>query len=427
MWRFREQTLSSAGFYNTIGFNDDTRAFMSIPARHDVARRVDCAALAKLVAEAPNGRRRSRAARCGSGLPPAEEGLPAMTTMRIARPLSAVVLSAIVLADVVTGAGAPSYPLIGGVGPAMTLRSRPSWRRCAHREDRRRHHLGRGAHMGCATVGTCCSAMWPKNRIYRWSERDGLSVFLEPSGYAGPDDGSLREPGANGLQAEPQGTVLLADSGSRSIARLDPRTKKKQELASRFEGHRFNSPNDIARRSDGVVFFTDPPYGLKDIDRSPVRELSFSGVFRLDLDGSVHLIDDGLKYPNGVVLSPDGQRLYVANSDPARPIWMVYALDARGNVTEKHQLADASDLVRAGGQGNPDGMCMAADGRLFASAPGGLLVMDAEGRRLGRIETGSVVSNCEFGDDGPHALHDCVELRCPRARAQHGARLRALN
>jgi gluconolactonase len=244
----------------------------------------------------------------------------------------------------------------------------------------------------------------PKNRMYRWSQRDGLSVFLEPSGYAGRDDGTLREPGSNGLLTEPQGTVLLADSGSRSIARFDPRTKAKQELAARFEGHRFNSPNDMARRKDGVVFFTDPPYGLKDIDRSPVRELAFSGVFRLDVDGSVHLLDDSLKFPNGVALSPDERKLYVSNSDPARPVWMVYQLDSRGNVTEKHQLADATDLVRAGGMGNPDGLCMDAQGRLFASAPGGLLVMDSEGRRLGRIETGSVVSNCEFGDDG-HMLY----------------------
>jgi len=244
----------------------------------------------------------------------------------------------------------------------------------------------------------------PKNRMYRWSQRDGLSVFLEPSGYAGPDDGTLREPGSNGLLSEPQGTLLLADSGSRSIARFDPRTKAKQQLATRFEGHRFNSPNDMARGKDGKIFFTDPPYGLKDIDRSAVRELAFSGVFRLDVDGSVHLIDDSLKFPNGVVLSADGRKLYVSNSDPARPVWMVYQLDSRGNVTEKHQLADASDLQRAGGMGNPDGMCMDSQGRLFASAPGGLLVMDADGRRLGRIETGSVVSNCEFGDDG-HMLY----------------------
>jgi len=238
------------------------------------------------------------------------------------------------------------------------------------------------------------------NRMYRWSERDGLSVLVEPSGHAGPDDGTLREAGANGLFSEPAGTILLADSGSRNLARLDPETKARTVLAERFDGRRFNSPNDVVRRSDGSVYFTDPPYGLKGIDRSPLRELSFSGVYRLDPDGSVHLIDDSLKYPNGVALSPDGRRLYVSNSDPMHPVWMVYALDARGDATQPQIFADASDLLRSGGQGNPDGMCMAADGTLFSAAPGGLMVFAPGGKRLGRIETGSTISNCTFGDDG---------------------------
>jgi len=257
----------------------------------------------------------------------------------------------------------------------------------------------------------------PKNRIYRWSQRDGLSVFLEPSGYSGPDDGTLREPGANGLFAESQGTVLLADSGSRGVARLDPQTKQKTMLATRFEGHRFNSPNDLVRSRSGAVFFTDPPYGLKGIERSPVRELAFSGVYRLDRDGTVHLLDDSLKFPNGIALSPDEQRLYVSSSDPRRPIWMIYTLDAHGGVVEKQVFADATDLVRAGAQGNPDGMCMAADGTLFSAAPGGLLVFDPSGRRLGRIETGSTVSNCEFGDDG-HMLYMTSSTFIARVRVE---------
>lgn len=240
----------------------------------------------------------------------------------------------------------------------------------------------------------------PKNRLYRWSEKEGLSVFLEPSGYAGPDDGTLREPGANGLFVEPAGTVLLADSGSRALARLDLGMKAKTMLATQFDGKRFNSPNDMVRRGDGTVFFTDPPYGLRGMDRSPARELTISGVYRLDRDGTVHLVDDSLKFPNGVVLSPDGRRLYVSSSDPANPVWMVYTLDASGGVTEKRVFADATDLVRAGDRGSPDGMCMAADGKLFTSGPGGLLVFAPDGRRLGRIETGSAVSNCAFGDDG---------------------------
>jgi gluconolactonase len=238
------------------------------------------------------------------------------------------------------------------------------------------------------------------NRMYRWSEQDGLSVFLEPSGYAGADDGTLREPGANGLFVEPGGTILLADSGSRSIERLDPATKRKTVLAERFEGKRFNSPNDVVRRSDGTIYFTDPPYGLKGIDGSPARELTISGVYRLDTDGSVHLLDGHLKYPNGIALSPDGNRLYVSNSDPANPIWKVYQLDARGDVSTQSLFSAMIVTSPATVPGNPDGMCMAADGTLFTAAPGGLLAINADGRILGRIETGTTVSNCTFGDDG---------------------------
>lgn len=240
----------------------------------------------------------------------------------------------------------------------------------------------------------------PENRIHRWSETTGLSVFLEPSGYAGSDTAALREAGANGLCVEPAGTVLMADSGSRSVERLDLATKTKTTLARDFEGRRFNSPNDVVRGRDGAIFFTDPPYGLKDLDDSPVKELSFNGVYRLDADGRVHLLDDGLTRPNGIALSPDGRTLYVANSDPERAIWMAYALDATGAVTARRVFADAGDLVGNGAPGLPDGMAVAADGTLFATGPGGVLVFAPDGTRLGRIETGGPVANVAFGDDG---------------------------
>ncbi|GGD47582.1 SMP-30/gluconolactonase/LRE family protein [Pseudoxanthomonas indica] len=260
----------------------------------------------------------------------------------------------------------------------------------------------------------------PANTLYRWSQRDGLQVLLKPSGFVGQDDGSLREAGANGLFAEPAGTVLLADSGNRLLARLDPVSKQKTVLAERYQGKRFNSPNDAVRRADGRIYFTDPPYGLAGIEKSPLRELAFSGVFRLDPDGSVHLIEDGLHFPNGVALSPDGNTLYVANSDPDQPIWMVYSLDANGAVTARRELANARDLLGEGVAGLPDGLTVAADGTLFASAPGGLLVMRADGTRLGRLLTGAAVSNAEFGDDGTLYLtsHQRV-LRVPvKAKGQ---------
>lgn len=240
----------------------------------------------------------------------------------------------------------------------------------------------------------------PENTLYRWSQRAGLSVFLKPSGYAGPPLEELREAGANGLHADADGKVLLADSGSRLVAALDLVAKTKTTLASHYEGKRFNSPNDLVRHANGAIFFTDPPYGLKGIEKSPARELSFSGVYRLDPDGTVHLLDDSLDFPNGIALSHDQRTLYVANSDPARPIWMAYALDAAGNVAGKRVFADATDLMGEGVHGLPDGMDVASDGTLFATGPGGVIVFDPQGKRLGRIETGTAIANCAFGDDG---------------------------
>lgn len=244
----------------------------------------------------------------------------------------------------------------------------------------------------------------PQNTLYSWNAREGLKVFLKPSGYDGPDDGTLREAGANGLLTEADGQVLLADSGNRALSRLDPTRKQKTVLAARYEGKRFNSPNDIAKRADGRIYFTDPPYGLAGMDKSPLRELPIAGVYRLDPDGSVHLVDDSLRFPNGVALSPDDRTLYVSNSDDQRPIWMAYTLDDRGEVISKRVFADASTWVGKDAPGLPDGMAVAYSGHLFATGPGGVLVFDAQGKRLGRIETGGPVANVAFGDDG-HTLY----------------------
>lgn len=240
----------------------------------------------------------------------------------------------------------------------------------------------------------------PENIIYRWNQSEGLSVFLEPSGLANPDPRTVREAGANGLFAEPGGTLLLADSGSRLVARLDPKDKRKTILARTYGGKRFNSPNDLVLHGNGTVFFTDPPYGLKGLDDSAAKEMAFNGVYRIDPRGNIQLVDDSLTFPNGIALSPDERTLYVSNSDPARPIWMAYSLDPEGRSIGKRVFADATDLMGDGVHGLPDGMDVSREGHIFATAPGGILVMDAAGKRLGRMETGSPISNCAFGDDG---------------------------
>ena len=240
----------------------------------------------------------------------------------------------------------------------------------------------------------------PGNTMYRWSEADGLSVFAKPSGYAGTDLSGLREAGSNGLFADGPDAILLANSGDRSIERLELSSRRRTTLVAAFGGKRLNSPNDVVRSKMGVIFFTDPPFGLKDVDASPLKEQPFNGVYRIDVAGKVTVIETRLGFPNGVALAPDEKTLYVANSDPKRPIWMAYDLNVKREVTGKRQLADASDLLREGASGLPDGMKVAPDGTLFASAPGGILVMTPAGVRLGRIETGDAVANCAFGDSG---------------------------
>lgn len=240
----------------------------------------------------------------------------------------------------------------------------------------------------------------PANRIYRWSEENGLSIFLEPSGYSGPDLHLFPQPGSNGLILGPAGSILMADSGSRMIARLDLSTKMKTPLATTYKGKRFNSPNDLVQASNGAIYFTDPPYGLKDFHQSPLKELSWSGVYRLDPDGTVTLIDDSLRDPNGIGLSPNGRTLYVANSDAAQPIWVAYTLDTQGNVVSRRIFSDSSAELAQGAKGVPDGLCIDVHGNVFATGPGGVYVLAPDGTRLGRIETGDLVSNCDFGGDG---------------------------
>jgi gluconolactonase len=244
----------------------------------------------------------------------------------------------------------------------------------------------------------------PGNTIYRWQEGRGLSVFLRPAGFTGPDPPG-RELGTNGLTLDGAGALVMADHGNRQVARLDERTYTKVTLADRFAGKRLNSPNDLVFAANGDLYFTDPPYGLAGQDADPAKELPFSGVYRRAPGGVLSLVTRELARPNGLAFSPDGRTLYVANSDPARAVVVAYAVgadglvvgapDARGRV-----LFDATPLVRRGLPGLPDGLRVAADGTLFATGPGGVLVLTPAGRHLGTIVTGQPTANCAFGDDG---------------------------
>jgi gluconolactonase len=240
----------------------------------------------------------------------------------------------------------------------------------------------------------------PGNTIYRWSRSDGAKQFIHPSGFAGADASPFREPGTNGLAIDRAGALIQCDCGNRALARVDLASRRKEIIVDRYQGKRLNSPNDLVIARDGAIYFTDPPYGLAGINASPVKELAFNGVFRLRVDGGLDLVDDSLSFPNGVALSPDERTLYVANSDPERPIWRSYALGADGLPTSSSTLFDAKSLMGPDAPGLPDGMKIDVQGNLFAAGPGGVLVLTPDARHLGTIYAGRAVANCGFGEDG---------------------------
>jgi gluconolactonase len=252
----------------------------------------------------------------------------------------------------------------------------------------------------------------PMNTMYRWSPAHGIKPFLHPSGYAGTDIAALREAGSNGLAIDAAGALIICDSGNRGLARLDLKTKRKEIFLDRFEGKRFNSPNDLCIARSGAIYFTDPPYGLAGGQDSPVKELPYSGIYRYGPDGNVALLDKSFLYPNGVALSPDETVLYVSNTDSNQPIIRAYRLGADGLPTSFSTLFDATPLKKPGVPGMPDGIKIDSAGNLFAAGPGGILVLTKEGELLGAIcARGRAMPNCAFGEDGRTlflAATDCL-------------------
>lgn len=238
----------------------------------------------------------------------------------------------------------------------------------------------------------------PKNSVMKWKEGEGISLFLKPSGYTGqvPRGG---EPGSNGLLLDSVGRLVLCQHGDRRIVRLDP-DGLWTPLVERYRGKRFNSPNDAVFKSNGDLYFTDPPYGLAGKERESLGELGFCGVYRLSVRSGVTLLTDRMTRPNGIAFSPDEKTLYVAQSDPRQPVWMAFDVQSDGTLDEGRVFFDAADWLEQGLKGLPDGMTVDAAGNLFATGPGGVNVFSPDGTFLGRINTGVATANCCFGDDG---------------------------
>ena len=242
----------------------------------------------------------------------------------------------------------------------------------------------------------------PKNSIYRWKEGEGERLYLQPAGYTGKEPRG-GETGSNGLLLDPQGRLVLCQHGDRRMARMDaPLTDPKPNftpLAVRHQGKRFNSPNDAVFRSNGDLYFTDPAYGLEKQWEDPLREIPFAGVYRRAAAGEISLLTSDMTRPNGLAFSPDEKRLYVAQSDEKAAIWRVFDVKPDGTIDNGRVLFDATSMVGAR-KGLPDGLKIDTDGNLWATGPGGVMVLSPEGKHLGTIMTGQATSNCAFGDDG---------------------------
>lgn len=238
----------------------------------------------------------------------------------------------------------------------------------------------------------------PENTAYRWKEgMSAAEVFLKPSGLLEPNP-AFREPGSNGLARDLQGRLLLCQHGERRVARYE--NGKFTAVADRFEGKRFNTPNDLAVRRSGEIYFTDPPYGFKEVDASPLRELHWHGVYRVGNDGKVTLLVKTLRYPNGIAFSPDEKTLYVGCTEDGYPHIEAFDVQADGTLGNQRVFFDARPLSKPDAPGSCDGMKIDRDGNVWTSGPGGILVISPAGKVIGRISTGVPTANCAWGDDG---------------------------
>jgi gluconolactonase len=239
----------------------------------------------------------------------------------------------------------------------------------------------------------------PQNAVMSVIPGQAPTVHLRPSGYTGTEPFTGREPGSNGLLFDGDGGLLLCQHGDRRIARLAP-DGSFQTVVDRYLGRRLNSPNDAVLRSNGDLYFTDPPFGLPGTFDDPSKELAWSGVYRLCSGCSEpELLVDDLSSPNGIAFSPDERVLYVSNADAKHPVWLAYPVDGDGRIRPGRILLDAGGSVTPS-SGLPDGLEVDRDGNLFAAGPNGVWVITAEGDHLGTFELGGPTGNCAWGEDG---------------------------
>jgi gluconolactonase len=240
------------------------------------------------------------------------------------------------------------------------------------------------------------------NAIYRLDPELGrVTVFRSKSGYTGVDIGRFTQPGSNGLTLDPEGRLLVCQHGNRRVIRVNPHGDI-TVIADSYGGNRLNSPNDLVCRSDGMVFFTDPPFGLPEMFDDPGKELPFSGVFAAK-NGEVRLITDELEGPNGLAFSPDERYLYVGNWDPDRKVVMRYEVGADGAPLGEGEVLH--DLTDAPGEDAIDGIKIDSAGNLYVCGPGGVWVISPAGERLGLLDLPENPHNLAWGDADGRGLY----------------------
>lgn len=239
--------------------------------------------------------------------------------------------------------------------------------------------------------GTLLFSDIPADRVYEVDPKTGArEVFLEPSGAS------------NGLAYDEQGRLLLCQHKARRVARLNDDSTQ-TVLADRWQGKRFNSPNDLVHHASGALFFTDPPWGLQGLDEDSEKEIPFNGVFRLGPDGAVTVVDSTLFRPNGIAVSPDGRWLYVGESSRDQKVyWKRYPLDAQGIAGAGERFAEADE---PGNKGNADGLKVDQQGNMYATGPGGIWVFSSEGQHLGTLRFPELPANCAWGGSDSRTLY----------------------
>jgi len=241
----------------------------------------------------------------------------------------------------------------------------------------------------------------PRNKIYKWTEKNGTERYLSPSGYT---DTATRggETGSNGLLLDNKKRLVLCQHGDRRMARMMAPINKPQPrfktICGTWQGKKFNSPNDAVYNRKGLLFFTDPPYGLEKGMKDSRKEIPFQGLYVSSASNGVALITDTLTRPNGIAFLPGEKQFIVANSDGQKPIWYIFDIDENNAVSNGRVFYDASGYVKTW-KGGMDGLKVDRSGNVFATGPGGLWIFNCSGKLLGKLRLNEAASNCALSAD----------------------------